>query len=363
MSRHLRFWVPHGLLWILVLPGLLAACGVQQATVHRSVAASSASRIHLPADQAAHAGAHNEWWYLVGHLRSGSRTFGYETTIFKFKNIHLPGVSTPVSVYRTDVAITDERGRRFHDQVTYHFPADAHLSTSTLDVRVGKDSISGASPQAMRLLSGMPAGSLSLSLASRRPAMDVGGNGYIGFGNDVTYYYSLTDIATHGFLTLNGKRFRVSGVSWMDHQWGNWSWSTIRGWTWMALQLNNGTQLSLFDVRGGKRVRLASILPPSGKVATVHGITITATGRWHSPHTRATYPSGWIVHIPAERATLRVTPAVVDQELAVPNQAGGSYWEGSGRISGTWQGKHVSGLSYTELTGYVSSLGGIPGGA
>ena len=42
--------------------------------------------------------------------------------------------------------------------------------------------------------------------------------------------------------------------------------------------------------------------------------------------------------------------------VAVPNQKAGSYWEGSGAIRGTFGGKRVTGLSYTELTGYAAGF-------
>lgn len=343
--------------WALALvSSLVGGCGSQSPADAPRGGVSGAPRIRLPADQAAHPAARNEWWYLVGHLRAGGRTFGYETTIFKFKNIRPPGISSPITLYRTDVAITDEAGGRFYQRVTYHFPASARLSSRTLALRVGPASLAGASPRSMRLRSRLPAGALELALSSRRPAMYVGGSGYIGFGNGFTYYYSLTDVATRGTLRLRGRTYAVTGVSWLDHQWGNWSWSRIRGWTWMALQLGNGVQLSVFDVQGGKRVRMASVLPAGNRTRTLRRITITSLGTWRSPHTGARYPSGWTVRIPAARATLRVLPTVRDQELVAPGQARGSYWEGSGRVSGVWHGRPVRGLSYTELTGYAGSL-------
>lgn len=184
--------------------------------------------------------------------------------------------------------------------------------------------------------------------------MFVGGRGYINFGTQFTYYYSLTNLKSTGTLKVDGKPFAVMGVSWLDHQWGDWSWAGAKGWTWMALQLGNGTQLSLFDVRAfGAPILFASVLGKSGKTRTVPGVTIKSTGSWHSPHTGATYPSGWIVNIPALRATLQVSPTVKDQELIAQNQPQGSYWEGSGRVTGRYGGKAITGLSYTELTGYA----------
>lgn len=310
--------------------------------------------VHLPADAASHNGAPIEWWYVVGHLRSAAHTFGYEVTIFKFNHVRPPGFSTPLSLYRTDVAITDLAGRRFHQRVTYYFPTSASLSTSRLDERVGKARLSGSSPRTMSVAASLPGGAIQLSLDSLRPTMYVGGRGYLSFGTGYTYYYSLTDLRTTGSLTVGKKAYRVTGVSWLDHQWGNWSWTSVRGWTWMALQLSNGVQLSVFDVRAaGQRVRAASILTPGGTTLTDRRMTIAASGAWRSPHTRGVYPARWTVRIPTQRAVLNVTPALPDQELYVPNEPRGSYWEGTGTVSGTWQGRRVSGLSYTELTGFA----------
>jgi predicted secreted hydrolase len=206
----------------------------------------------------------------------------------------------------------------------------------------------------MHLQFSMPSGAANFALSSKRPAMDVGGRGYIRFSNGFTYYYSLTDIATSGTLTLNGRAYRITGTSWLDHQWGNWTWTGVNGWVWMALQLNNHTQLSVFDVRSPSgATRAASNQLPNGKLRTLHAVSFRRLGTWKSPHTGAVYPSGFVVSIPSLKARLRVLPTVKDQELWLRSQPQGSYWEGSATISGTWQGKPTSGLAYTELTGYA----------
>jgi predicted secreted hydrolase len=84
-------------------------------------------------------------------------------------------------------------------------------------------------------------------------------------------------------------------------------------------------------------------------------VTFRRLGTWRSPHTGALYPSGWIVSLPALRSHLKVEPSVKDQEMTVPAQPRASYWEGSGRVSGTFQGAPVTGVSYTELTGYAGT--------
>lgn len=278
-------------------------------------------------------------------------------TIFRFSHVRPPESppnSAPITLYRTDLAITDEAHNRFYQKITYYFPQSGHISSTGLNARVGTARLSGASPGAMRLSFSMPKGSARLALSSRRPAMNVGGRGYLRFSNGFTYYYSLTDIASSGALTIGGRTYRVTGLSWLDHQWGNWSWTTVRGWTWMALQLKNGVQLSVFDVRDPKgNTRAASVLAANGRLLTLKKVTFTPLGTWKSPHTGGVYPSGFLLKIPAVKARLRVVPTVKDQELWLASQHRGSYWEGSATVTGTWRGQPVTGLAYTELTGYA----------
>ncbi len=339
----------------LALLGLfLAGCGNSASSPNGNAASRTSALVHLPADQAAHTHAHNEWWYVVGHLHRGKRYFGYEVTTFKIDHVRPPGFSSPVTLYRTDVAITDIVHRRFDHQITYWFPEGQTLSTHALDIHVGNVLLQGATAASMHLQAHMPLGRVALQLSSKKPAMDVGGRGYLSFGNGYTYYYSLTDLASRGSLSVAGRRYSVGGISWLDHQWGNWSWRSFRGWTWMALQLDSGVQLSLFDVRGAKQgTRLVSVLLQNGRLRTLRRLTITPTGTWVSPHTGARYPSGWTLRIPGMRAVLRVQPSVLDQEMTVPGQRRASYWEGTGRTSGTFLGKSAHGFSYTELTGYA----------
>jgi predicted secreted hydrolase len=347
--------LPRSLLPVLLAVLLIAGCGPTKSA--SSVGSRSGPLVHLPADAAAHPNAHNEWWYVVGHLHGGGRTFGYELTIFKFLNIKPPGSTVPVTLYRTDAAITDETGKAFYQHVSYYFPQSAHLSSSRMNARVGPDSIAGPSSH-IRVSSALPnhVGGVNLTLVSHRTPMYVGGRGYLPFANQFTYYYSLTDLTAHGTVALHGRRYAVSGISWLDHQWGSWNWTTVKGWTWMALQLSNGVQLSVFDFRSTKqRVRAASVSTPNGATLTERPVTITSMGRWRSPHTGGVYPSGWVVRIPGLHAVFHIRPAVRDQELAVPGQSRGSYWEGSGYLTGTYRGTKVSGRTYTELTGYAGS--------
>ena len=177
-----------------------------------------------------------------------------------------------------------------------------------------------------------------------------------------SYYYSLTNLQAAGGLTLKGIRYGVSGLAWMDHQWGRWDWKTVHGWDWMALQLDNGMSLALYGFVGGHshNGKQASISFPDGRELAVHNATMAPfQPSWTSPASKNTYPLAWHVRVPVIGLDATVQATVPGQEMVDSLFSGGAYWEGSGRLSGALHGKPIGGLVYTELAGYgkQSALG------
>jgi len=82
------------------------------------------------------------------------------------------------------------------------------------------------------------------------------------------------------------------------------------------------------------------------------GVEIETTGRWSSPRSGATYPSGWRLRLPDQGLDLALEPVLRDQELNTTSSTGVSYWEGEVRVFGSRAGAPVSGEGYVELTGY-----------
>jgi predicted secreted hydrolase len=75
---------------------------------------------------------------------------------------------------------------------------------------------------------------------------------------------------------------------------------------------------------------------------------------WTSPHSGATYPSGWRVRIPEAKVSLEIVPSMHDQEL---NQSF-AYWECSVTVEGEFDGSCVTGSGFVELTRYAESMAG-----
>ena len=145
----------------------------------------------------------------------------------------------------------------------------------------------------------------------------------------------------------------------MDHQWGDFVVPSTGGWDWYSLQLDDRTELMLYVLRdraGATSAVFGSLIMPDGTVQDIGpgSLRVEATGQWLSPHSAATYPSGWLVELPEQHLLLSVTPQLQDQELYFPGTvfAGPTYWEGAVDVHASGAGS-PTGVGYVELTGYA----------
>lgn len=319
--------------------------------------------IILPKDDAMHPWAHNEWWYVIGHLVDHhGRRFGFETTIFKLNHLRFPGAGQSLAVDRSDVALTDIRHRRYLHRVSYVEPGlgptPVSLSTTSFSERVAGAKI-GMSGDFIRVQSITRRSAIDLKLRPRRAALLEGGHGLVPMGpRGFSYYYSYPDLAVSGRILYRRRWLSVTGIAWLDHQWGNWSWYAVRGWTWGAFQLRNGLDFSAADFHTtGRSLRGVTVSYPHKPQRTFENVHFLPVGHWRSPRDHAVYASVWVVTIPSMKAHLRVTPLVRNQEMYDPIDPASSYWEGACSVRGTVNGRAVSGQAYMELVGASGRFG------
>ncbi len=177
---------------------------------------------------------------------------------------------------------------------------------------------------------------------------------------NASYYYSLIGLETTGVITSAGQTLPVTGVSWMDHEFGTSALGAdALGWDWYSIQLDNGAALMLYEIRTKEGATPpdveGTLVFPDGRqqLVTHDDFTVTATGEWTSPRTGIAYPSGWQVSLPAYALDLTLTPLIPDQEMDVSFV----YWEGAIAVAGAMQGEPVTGRGYVELTGYGQESG------
>src|SRR3954468_1750319 len=354
-----------------------------QARTAAPLAVADPLPVVLPRDDGPHDRL-TEWWYYTGHLRAaGGARFGFEFVIFRAERGSFP------TSWVSHLAVTDEGGDRFvYSQRLQVGPVVDRSPKGSDGQPTGFDlSLTGADPSRPETqgrpawsmagsggtdhlvaqlakdeatVAGSPAGlGLDLELAATKPPALHDHDGWIDFGPaGGSYYYSRTAMSAGGTLTIDGQTLTVDGNAWFDHQWGDFISVGGGGWDWFAVNLDDGTDLTLSLVRdadGSYPLIYGTRVRPNGTTQHLdrEAFTVDVTRRWTSPSTGATYPAGWSIHIPDDELTIDLTPTVAAQELDTRATTGVIYWEGSQKVAARrGRGPDIGGAAYVELTGY-----------
>jgi predicted secreted hydrolase len=325
----------------------------------------------FPRDHGAHPDYKLEWWYYTGHLfTDAGRSFGYELTFFRFGMDQVADNPSAWNVRDLHVAhfalsepeANDDSQRfRFYERVNRGGPGIAHVSEETLDV--GNESWTARlDGDVMKLRAYADGILLELELRSDKPPAIHGIDGVSQKADGVgqaSHYYSMTRMETSGLVSIDGDAQIVTGESWMDHEFGTSQLAPEQvGWDWFSLQLDNGQELMLYQIRrsdgGIDHNSSGTVVAEDGPTRhlTSEQFSVDSFRSWESPETGAVYALDWAVEIPGENTRLRVTPRMDGQEMATIRSTGFPYWEGSVQVEGTWRGEPVLGQGYVELTGY-----------
>jgi predicted secreted hydrolase len=359
-----------------------ATAGAAAPSTAHFASAAAPYAFSWPRDHGAHPDYRTEWWYYTGHVTTSSgRRFGYELTFFR---IGLrPGDPQPLpgqsrwrghELYPAHFALTDERGGTFFHSETFAREAlgEGSAAASVLAVRSGNWTLRGEplrDPALERMTltasAATPAGRNAIDFVQvpeKPPAIH--GRGGVSrkaaCASCASHYYSYTRLRTTGTLEFAGQRFAITGLSWMDHEFGSGELeATQAGWDWFSIQLNDRRELMLYVLRQ-KDGRITpqssgSLIERDGTVRPLPlgAFRIEASGSWHSPHTGGTYPSGWRVRVAQAGIDVTLVPTVLDQELATAS--GVSYWEGAVDARDAVHGQNL-GVGYVELTGYAGEV-------
>ncbi|MBI3933143.1 MAG: carotenoid 1,2-hydratase [Acidobacteria bacterium] len=351
---------------------LCCPAGAQQPTAPKEYCtARPGYRYEFPRDHFSHSCFRTEWWYFTGNVAtSDGRRFGYQLTFFR------EAVDNPYpnpsrwrvdDLYLAHFAISDLAG-------------DDFLYTQ----RISRSGIrlAGADAAAGRLWNGPWSAEVQGSdwtlyaadgeneirfqMVSRKPPAIQGVNGISqkadGEGN-ASHYYSLTRLETSGQLRFEGKSYTVSGWSWMDHE---FSTSQLQpeqmGWDWISLQMEDGTEWMLFELRrkdGTPDAHSAgSFVDEKGRVVPLAAseFEMTPLEEWTSPASGARFPVRWRVVVPGLGLDVEISAAIPGQQLDTRQTTQIIYWEGSIQAQGTREGKAVEGRGYLEMTGYAGPL-------
>jgi predicted secreted hydrolase len=327
----------------------------------------------FPADYGPHPDFQTEWWYYTGNLQTADgRRFGYQLTFFRralappAERQDRPSDWATDQVYMAHFALTDVTGNQHQAFERFSRGAAGLAGASSPPYRVWLEDWRVEQleddPNRVRMRAAEGDVALDLRLIDRKGPVLHGERGYSQKGpnpGNASHYYSQTRLETSGTLQVGEESLRVRGWSWMDHEFSTSALAPGQvGWDWFALQLDDGSELMVFQIRQAD----GEIDPfSSGTLIDAYGatrhltrddFTVELEGTWRSPRSGASYPARWTVRVPAANLTLAVEPLVADQELNVSY----AYWEGAVRVEGQHTGAIVTGQGYVEMTGYAGSM-------
>jgi len=220
---------------------------------------------------------------------------------------------------------------------------------------------------------------LSVDLDSKKIPLMVSGDGYeeVDHGNEFSsYYYSLTRLTVSGFITVNGTTEQVTGIAWMDHQWGDMIDRThprlglAITYEWFSLKLDNNVEIMAcdsWDAETGVKtapsvINGINLLNQNNVLELLSSYTITPQTYWVDPVSCRRFAGQWHITESSKPIDLIVTPSYSDQMVRVIQDLprvqqflaqlipDSCFWEGAGTVSGTIGGVSVTGKAYIELT-------------
>ena len=305
--------------------------------------------LELPADEAPH-DFQTEWWYFNVHLSGeDGRRYALHDVVFQIQE-----VDSGRTLYVRQSGFADvSAGTHVTAERMRSEPEPLSALDGGFRAVFGDRFVSAEDGRRYRLVGEVGTAAYDLTLlATARPLVHHD-DGLVDFGEaGITYYYSRPRLDVSGTVTrAGGAAVPVTGLGWMDRQWGNFQPVTI-GWDWASVQLDDGTDVMLTRVfDAGRRTieSYATLRRGDGAVRLLGAseFEFAPTGpSWTSPRTGTSYATSWRVAVPGEVDEFTLEPLVGDNEF-VSGVLGVVYWE-SGAVARAPDGR-VVGQGFVEL--------------
>jgi predicted secreted hydrolase len=312
----------------------------------------------FPRDHFEHQDFRTEWWYYTGNVMDAhGKRFGFELVFFRQgqnRTVDNPSTWAVKDLYLAHAALTDIDGKHFwyEERPNREGPGIAGASFDRQRVWNGNWQAQwNGDTQTLEAITGPFR--FHLDLKPAKPFVINGENGLSqkaeGRGR-ASYYVSFPRLSVTGTITTAEGPHNVTGQAWMDHEWFTEQLAGDQtGWDWFSIQLDNNTELMLFELRKQD----GSIDPYSS------GTYIDTTG--HAHHLKRAdftleplakfvkYPIAWKIRVLSLQIDLTCKAALDNQELA--SKTGPSYWEGAVTYEGAQKG-----VGYLEMTGYNGAV-------
>lgn len=349
-----------------MLTALCMLLGLAHAAPPRFAAVLPGERLEFPRDHGAHPDYRSEWWYATGWLDTpDGKPLGFQVTFFRAATEHDPANPSkfaPGQLVIAHAALSDPaEGRLLHDQKAARAGFGlAYAKTGDADVKLENWTFKRGADGAYRTRVESSEFTLDLVMTPTQAIMPQGVAGFSKKGPhpaQASHYYSEPQMKVSGSVTRRGKPAAVTGTAWLDREWSSsYLDPNAQGWDWTGVNLDDGSALMAFRIRGKDGSVLwshAALRDPAGRVTSyaADAVSFTPQRSWTSPRTGAAYPVQLAIR--TGDIVWQLTPLQDDQELDSRASTGSVYWEGAVTVSRNGQ---AAGRGYLELTGYLKAL-------
>ncbi len=272
------------------------------------------------------------WWYFNAHaVDERGRRWAFMFAILSdnqfYGSVSLPDDDIFIPLYRKVPTVVDRLG----------------LSAASEGIAQLRQTERGRLRFAFRLTD--PSARLDLTLTALGPPIPVSGDGKITMGGTgKSKYFFIPSLRVTGTAAAGGIDTKLTGLGWMDHQWGLWNYGKIKSWHWHSAHLTDGTKLMAFGFRTKDRplhVDCDVILPGGEHKANV-ACSMKPLSQWKSAATGRRWTSVWQIDAPELDLSLTLTADRENQEINETIYEGGCY------VAGTRGGKAVTGRAFYE---------------
>jgi predicted secreted hydrolase len=300
----------------------------------------------FPRDHFEHQDFRTEWWYYTGNVTDAAgERYGFELVFFRQgenRRSDSKSAWAVQDVYLAHAALTDAKGKQFwyEERLNRAGPGVAGASFDKHRIWNGNwQSVWDGETQTLDAIT--EHFKFHLQLRPEKPFVIQGENGVSQKGEGkgrASHYVSFPLLKATG--NINGKP--VTGKAWMDHEWFTEQLAPDQvGWDWFSIQLDNNTELMLFELRkkdGSLDEHSAgTYIDEKAHHLLSRDFKLTPIKYWQK------YPVQWRIQIPSLGIDITSKAVLEDQELKGPP----GYWEGAVDYKGT-----RSGAGYIEMTGY-----------
>ena len=193
----------------------------------------------------------SEWWYCTGYLEDGAGTlFGYQFTLAK---VNIFGIKFRILI----TSVTDLRTNAHYNTQTPIFFSRGVTTTAELLSVDGRTHMTFAPNRhsakgKMHLEMRSDDFSLNVDMEATKPPVRHCDDGVLQMGisgdKERTYYFSFTNLAAQGSLTIKGEEFQnLKGKTWFDRQGGTYTLTDSRTcWEWFSIRFFDDTETMLF---------------------------------------------------------------------------------------------------------------------